>query len=45
MAVFVHAKGGLMYEATIGVQKYNYRSLENAIIESSESSESGASEG
>lgn len=24
MAVFVHAKGGLMYEATIGGQKFSY---------------------
>jgi lipid-binding SYLF domain-containing protein len=25
MAVFVHAKGGLMYEATIGGQKFSYK--------------------
>jgi lipid-binding SYLF domain-containing protein len=25
MAVFVHAKGGLMYEAAIGGQKFNYK--------------------
>lgn len=24
MAIFVHAKGGLMYEATVGGQKFNY---------------------
>jgi hypothetical protein len=24
MAVFVHAKGGLMYEATVGGQKFSY---------------------
>lgn len=27
MAVFVHAKGGLMYEAAIGGQKFNYKPL------------------
>lgn len=27
MAVFVHAKGGLMYEAAIGGQKFNYTPL------------------
>jgi lipid-binding SYLF domain-containing protein len=26
MAVFVHAKGGLMYEATVGGQKFSYKS-------------------
>ncbi len=25
MAVFIHAKGGLMYEATIGGQKFNFK--------------------
>jgi lipid-binding SYLF domain-containing protein len=28
MAVFVHAKGGLMYEATIGGQKFSYKADE-----------------
>ena len=28
MAVFVHAKGGLMYEATIGGQKFNFKPTE-----------------
>ena len=27
MAIFVHAKGGLMYEATIGGQKFNFKAL------------------
>jgi len=27
MAVFVHAKGGLMYEAAIGGQKFNFKPL------------------
>ena len=27
MAVFTHAKGGLMYEATIGGQKFNYKPI------------------
>ena len=27
MAVFVHAKGGLMYEAAIGGQKFNYKPM------------------
>ncbi len=25
MAIFVHAKGGLMYEATIGGQKFSFK--------------------
>ena len=28
MAVFVHAKGGLMYEAAIGGQKFNFKPLD-----------------
>ena len=28
MAVFVHAKGGLMYEAAIGGQKFSFEPLE-----------------
>ena len=28
MAVFVHAKGGLMYEATVGGQKFTYKANE-----------------
>ena len=28
MAVFVHAKGGLMYEATVGGQKFSYKANE-----------------
>jgi hypothetical protein len=28
MAVFVHAKGGLMYEATVGGQKFSYKADE-----------------
>jgi len=27
MAIFVHAKGGLMYEATIGGQKFSFKPL------------------
>jgi lipid-binding SYLF domain-containing protein len=29
MAVFVHAKGGLMYEAAIGGQKFSYKAIED----------------
>jgi lipid-binding SYLF domain-containing protein len=28
VAVFIHAKGGLMYEASVGGQKFNFRPLE-----------------
>jgi len=28
MAVFVHAKGGLMYEAAVGGQKFNFKPIE-----------------
>lgn len=28
MAIFTHAKGGLMYEATLGGQKFSYKSLQ-----------------
>ena len=28
MAVFIHTKGGLMYEATIGGQKFNFKAKE-----------------
>ena len=36
---------GLMYEATIGLNKYAYKSLEDAIKSDSSSEDSGASEG
>jgi lipid-binding SYLF domain-containing protein len=31
MAVFLHSLGGLMYEASIGGQKFNYKPLENEV--------------
>ena len=46
--LITEGQSGLMYEATIGVQKYNYRSLEKAIkpdAPSESSAGSGASEG
>ncbi len=33
MAIFLHSKGGLMYEASIGGQKFNFRPIEDAIRE------------
>jgi lipid-binding SYLF domain-containing protein len=30
MAVFVHAKGGFMYEASLGGQKYNFKPIEKS---------------
>jgi hypothetical protein len=29
MAVFVHTKGGLMYEAALGGQKYSFKPIGN----------------
>lgn len=32
MATFIHTKGGLMYEAAIGGQKFNFKPLQSSVV-------------